>query len=616
MIFCETKEPLSFSEMSSGDEERAASLPEASLPEGRQENLSEEQREGLPLSAAAPEPSPAGLPDGELPDGGFPDPEEEQGDEDGEDTPTDGGDVPEETEVIGVRFRMTGKNYYFDPCGIVYPEGSHAVVETARGLEYGDVTITNRFVGQGELVMPLRPALRIATPEDDAKFEENRQKEKEALEICTPLFENHEPPMKLIDAEYTFDNSKLLFYFTADGRVDFRELVRDLASIFHCRIELRQMGIRDEAKALGGLGICGRPFCCHAFLPDFVQVSIKMAKEQSLSLNAAKISGACGRLMCCLRYEYDTYLEEGKRTPSVGSTVHTRDGDGIVIEAKPLIGMVKIRPLNDPDAVPAVYPREEVFPGRGDPGSAASDRGRSASAGKKAEEKEREREKDRNESVRERDGEKEKERDKNRSAARKASRVTGKQGEAPSDASDREARSGREARSSGKGPSGGKGGERSRGSDAQSAADSVPEAGKATSAQEKPQSSPQGAERPSRRNRRRQGNRESGGKGAERGFSDGNSPVVTGDDTLRSGNAGNGGEKAEKNERSDRSEKSGKKALKKSGEGGREPSDKEGGRGYTVIPGGEGRNPRQTRRFHGRDHRKKSGKEGGSAGEG
>lgn len=243
MIFCETKEPLSSPEAFSGDKEKAASLSEAPLPEGRQENMPEEQREDLPLSEAAPEPSPAAPSDGEpLPDPGA---------EEGEDTLTDGGDVPEETEVIGVRFRTTGKNYYFDPCGTVYPEGSHAVVETARGLEYGDVTITNRFVGQGELVLPLRPALRIATPEDDAKFEENRQREKEALELCTPRFENHEPPMKLIDAEYTFDNSKLLFYFTADGRVDFRELVRDLASIFHCRIELRQMGHPGRGKGAG-----------------------------------------------------------------------------------------------------------------------------------------------------------------------------------------------------------------------------------------------------------------------------------------------------------------------------------------------------------------------------
>ena len=168
--------------------------------------------------------------------------------------------------------------------------------------------------------------------------------------------------MKLIDAEYTFDNTKLLFYFTSDTRVDFRDLVKDLASVFHCRIELRQIGIRDEAKVLGGLGICGRPFCCHAFLPDFVQVSIKMAKEQNLSLNSVKISGACGRLMCCLRYEYDTYVEEGRKTPKVDSLVNTPDGIGVVVEAKPLVGLVKVRPLNDAGGAPKVYSREVLTP--------------------------------------------------------------------------------------------------------------------------------------------------------------------------------------------------------------------------------------------------------------
>lgn len=277
----------------------------------------------------------------------------------------DGETLPYEVEVIGVRFRTSGKVYYFDPCGKTYPVGSHAIVETARGIEYGEVSFTNRVVKGSEVVAPLRKAIRIATPVDDAHYEENRKKEKEAFDLCIQRINAHGLEMKLIDAEYTFDNTKLLFYFTADGRVDFRDLVKNLASLFRCRIELRQMGIRDEAKALGGLGICGRPYCCHSFLPDFVQVSIKMAKEQNLSLNAAKISGACGRLMCCLRYEYDTYLEEGRRTPKEGSIVHNAEGDFKVIEAKPLTGMLKVRPANDPEGDTRILNRDDVEPGPG-----------------------------------------------------------------------------------------------------------------------------------------------------------------------------------------------------------------------------------------------------------
>ncbi len=269
---------------------------------------------------------------------------------------------PEDTEVIGVRFRTSGKVYYFDPDGKKYPEGCHAVVETARGTEYGYVSQSNHIVSGKDIVLPLRKAVRIATPEDDKHNKENIEKAEEAFLIGNKKIEQHGLDMKLIDTEYTFDNSKLLFYFTSDGRVDFRELVKDLASVFRCRIELRQMGIRDEAKVLGGLGTCGRPFCCHSFLPDFVQVSIKMAKEQNLSLNSNKISGACGRLMCCLRYEYDAYLEEGRLTPKVDSLVNTPDGISVVLETKPLLGLVKVKPLDDAASAPKVYHRDLLSP--------------------------------------------------------------------------------------------------------------------------------------------------------------------------------------------------------------------------------------------------------------
>ncbi|MBQ8912346.1 MAG: hypothetical protein IJY89_07245, partial [Clostridia bacterium] len=287
---------------------------------------------------------------------------EKEGAEEKEAEPLYFNELPKDTEVIGVRFRSSGKVYYFDPKGVVYPEGCHAVVETARGLEYGAVTQTNHIVSGREIVLPLRCALRVATAEDDAHNKENLEKAEEAFLIGNKKIAEHGLDMKLIDTEYTFDNTKLLFYFTSDGRVDFRELVKDLASVFRCRIELRQMGIRDEAKVLGGLGTCGRPFCCHAFLPDFVQVSIKMAKEQNLSLNSAKISGACGRLMCCLRYKYDTYLEEGRLTPKVESIVNTPDGIVVVVEAKPLLGLVKVRPLEDAAVAPKVYAREDLTP--------------------------------------------------------------------------------------------------------------------------------------------------------------------------------------------------------------------------------------------------------------
>jgi len=250
--------------------------------------------------------------------------------------------APEMTEVIGVRFRETGKVYYFSPEKLEVKAGDHVIVETSRGMEYGEVMTPNKEVPSAELVPPLRSVLRVATPHDVERHEANMALEKNAFDICLQKIREHKLDMKLIDAEYTFDNSKLLFYFSAEGRVDFRELVKDLASVFRTRIELRQIGIRDEAKMMGGIGVCGRPFCCATFLSDFAQVSIKMAKEQNLSLNSAKISGACGRLMCCLNYEYKTYEEELRLTPPVGSRVKTSDGVGTITEITPLTGMVKV----------------------------------------------------------------------------------------------------------------------------------------------------------------------------------------------------------------------------------------------------------------------------------
>lgn len=269
-------------------------------------------------------------------------------------------EVPESAEVIGVKFKKSGKVYYFDPDGVTYQTDTGVIVETARGLEYGYVAASNKTVPGEELVLPLRKALRTATAEDEEHHADNMIKEREAFVKCAEEIERHELPMKLIDAEYTFDNSKLLFYFSADGRIDFRDLVKDLAAIFHTRIELRQIGIRDEAKMMGGFGVCGRVFCCSTFLGDFTQVSIKMAKEQNLSLNSAKISGACGRLMCCLKFEHEAYEEEIRITPKVDSIVSTPDGDGVVVEAQPLTGLVKVRSLKDQNQAPRVYPREQL----------------------------------------------------------------------------------------------------------------------------------------------------------------------------------------------------------------------------------------------------------------
>ena len=259
-------------------------------------------------------------------------------------------------EVIGIRFKESGKTYYFDPNGNKAKASDYAVVETARGLEFGKVAQENKLVSEGELVPPLRPVVRIATSEDLKTYETIQAKEADALRICQGKIVSHELEMKLVEAEYTFDMSKLTFYFTADGRIDFRELVKDLASTFKTRIELRQIGIRDETKFMGGLGVCGRPFCCSTFLPDFCQVSIKMAKEQNLSLNSSKISGACGRLMCCLRFEHESYVQEIKLTPSVGSSVRTNDGVGEVVETSPLTGYIKV---NISDSI-RTYHRDDV----------------------------------------------------------------------------------------------------------------------------------------------------------------------------------------------------------------------------------------------------------------
>ena len=230
------------------------------------------------------------------------------------------------TKVVGVRFRNVGKIYYFDPKGYEIKAGSHVIVETARGVEFGKVVLGAREVKDEDVVHPLKEVIRVATKDDEEREEQNRRKEKEAFKICQKKIREHGLEMKLIDAEYTFDNNKVLFYFTADGRIDFRQLVKDLAAIFKTRIELRQIGVRDETKILGGIGICGRCLCCHTYLSEFAPVSIKMAKEQNLSLNQTKISGVCGRLMCCLKNEQETYEELNKKLPGVGDFVTTPDG--------------------------------------------------------------------------------------------------------------------------------------------------------------------------------------------------------------------------------------------------------------------------------------------------
>jgi len=257
---------------------------------------------------------------------------------------TNAAEMPEEnTEIVGVNFREAGKIYYFAPGKYKLSVGERVIVETSRGIEIGTVKLPNKILPASEIVTPLKEITRPANADDLEKDRKNRQAEMDAAILCKEKIAKHGLDMSLVAAEYTFDNSKLTFYFTCETRVDFRELVKDLASTFRTRIELRQIGIRDEAKMMGGLGICGRKFCCSGFLTDFVQVSIKMAKEQNFSLNSAKASGACGRLMCCLRYEHETYEEAIKRTPPVGASVKTPDGVGTVSETKPLAEEIKVR---------------------------------------------------------------------------------------------------------------------------------------------------------------------------------------------------------------------------------------------------------------------------------
>ncbi len=263
-------------------------------------------------------------------------------------------------EVVGIRFKEVGKVYYFDPDSMKFKKGDKAIVETARGVECGEVAMENRDVPEEEIVKPLKRIIRAATEADLKIVEENREKEKKAFDICEQKIRAHKLEMKLVDAEYTFDSSKILFYFTADGRVDFRELVKDLAGVFRTRIELRQIGVRDESKMIGGFGICGRPFCCSSFLGDFQPVSIKMAKEQGLSLNPTKISGTCGRLMCCLKYEQEAYEHLLRHTPKIGAVVETREGRGTVLDNNLLTGMLTIRLDRRPDAAPVVIERHQV----------------------------------------------------------------------------------------------------------------------------------------------------------------------------------------------------------------------------------------------------------------
>jgi cell fate regulator YaaT (PSP1 superfamily) len=246
-------------------------------------------------------------------------------------------------KVIGVRFRNAGKIYYFDPMSLEVKTGDHVIVETARGVEYGYVVLGSREVEEEKVVQPLKPVIRLATKADDEVEKKNHEKEKEAFKICKEKIRKHGLQMKLIDAEYTFDNNKVLFYFTADGRIDFRELVKDLASVFKTRIELRQVGVRDETKIVGGIGVCGRTLCCHSYLSEFIPVSIKMAKEQNLSLNPTKISGVCGRLMCCLKNEEETYEDLNSKLPSVGDFVTTDDNlKGEVHSVSVLRQLVKV----------------------------------------------------------------------------------------------------------------------------------------------------------------------------------------------------------------------------------------------------------------------------------
>lgn len=262
--------------------------------------------------------------------------------------------------IIGVRFRKSGKVYYFDPLDLDIKKNDHVIVETARGVEYGTVVLAPKEVEKEKIVQPLKPVMRIATPQDDTTSIENEKKEKEAYNICLEKITKHNLEMKLIDSEYTFDRNKLLFYFTADGRIDFRELVKDLAAIYKTRIELRQIGVRDEVRKIGGNGVCGRELCCCSFLNNFDMVSIKMAKEQSASLNPSKISGNCGRLMCCLKYEQEVYEDKIKKLPKVGSIVKTEDGEGTVVTQEVLKEAIKVQFRKDDITTYKTYPAKDV----------------------------------------------------------------------------------------------------------------------------------------------------------------------------------------------------------------------------------------------------------------
>lgn len=263
-------------------------------------------------------------------------------------------------EIVGIRFKKLGKIYFFDPDGITVKKGQNVIVETARGLELGEVAVANRMMDEEKLISALKKVIRLATEEDEKLFAENEKKAQEAQGVCEEKIKKHGLNMKLIDVEYTFDSSKLLFYFTADGRIDFRELVKELAAIYKTRIELRQIGVRDEVKMLGGYGMCGRELCCCNHLSDLNPVSIKMAKEQGLSLNPSKISGVCGRLMCCLKHEQEVYEDKLSRLPNVGALVKTPEGKGLVEDVQVLKELVTVRIEKDEDKVKKVFSAQEI----------------------------------------------------------------------------------------------------------------------------------------------------------------------------------------------------------------------------------------------------------------
>ena len=393
--------------------------------------------------------------------------------------------------IIGVRFRNVGKVYYFDPADLDLKTGDYVIVETARGVEYGKVVLAPREVEEKSVVQPLKPVLRVATPKDRAREENNRKKEREAYKLCQEKIRARNLDMKLIDAEYTFDNSKVLFYFTADGRVDFRELVKDLAFVFKTRIELRQIGVRDETKILGGMGICGRPLCCHTYLSDFIPVSIRMAKEQNLSLNPAKISGTCGRLMCCLKNEQDTYEYLNKQLPKVGDLVLTPDGvrgevhsvnvlrqtvkilieegDEKELQEYP-VGELKIRPKNKKNAsdqhdqTNAKDGKEEKTKGKGkeDPEKKTGSEG-SETGSEKQKEKEKNKGKDRSRNRGKGTGkDRDKERDKNQNKEQSQNREPGQNKEQGQEGAEAGKGQGRERSQEGAESGKGQGRDRSR----------------------------------------------------------------------------------------------------------------------------------------------------------